>query len=144
MKMKKFFFVCLLFSAACFVLVSSESFSLDENNDGKADLWYEKTDGKIRVIKTDGDFDGIIDKIVWYTEDGVIEKEGLDYNKDGIMDDFYIYKEGVLFRREIDSNYDSKIDVWVYMDEGVYIKKFERDTDFDGKVDVVKDYDKAK
>lgn len=142
--MRKLFFVqfIAIFFTMALSATSTELFSLDENNDGKPDRWIEKIDDKIRVVKTDKDYDGIIDQIVWYTEAGEMEKEGLDYNKDGKMDDFYLYERGVLSMREIDSNYDDKIDVWVYMDEGVYINKFERDTDFDGKVDIVKDYNK--
>lgn len=98
----------------------TDSIETDDNRDGRPE-YRLSIDGRAQKIE-----------------------EVLDTNQDGEMDDFSYYRSGVLYFRELDTNYDGAVDIWVYIREGVYVERYERDKDFDGKVDLVKDYGKAK
>lgn len=113
----------------------------DTNGDGKTDQWIERVDGKLTLVETDRDYDGVVDHTISYDEDGRKAVEEMDYNFDGKMDDYSYYESGALAAREIDSNFDERVDLWVYLSEGVYIRRYERDTDYDGTPDIVQDYD---
>jgi hypothetical protein len=130
-------FLFIAVAAAYTQNVSTE----DRNKDGKADRWIEHYGtGKV-IIKSDNNYDDIIDSIVELDERGNKTYEEQDFNFDGKMDNFYYFTPGgVLMRQEIDSNYDGKIDIWIYLDKGVYINKIERDKDYDGKPDYAKIY----
>ena len=118
-------------------------YTADSNNDGKPDQWYSMENDAVKYLEMDRNYDGKVDYIADYGEDGKLIKEELDFNYDGKMDDFYYYNEdGVLSREEIDSNFDGKPDIWIYLYKGIYIKKYEKDKNFDGRVDIVKDYSK--
>jgi hypothetical protein len=121
-------------------LSASPEKAVDSNRDGKADQWYEVSDGRIERVSMDRNYDSVIDYNVEYDLGHQKLYEELDFNHDGQMDDFYYFEEGRLVRQEIDSNFDGDIDIWVYLD-GMYILKYEMDKDFDGTVDVVKDYE---
>jgi hypothetical protein len=123
-------------------LIGTTQKAIDTNNDGKPDQWEERDGGRLISIKADRDFNGTIDYIVSFNDNGEKKLEEIDFNYDGNMDDYYFYSNGVLKRREIDSNYDQKVDIWVYLTKGIYVTKFERDTDFDGEIDLIRDYDK--
>ena len=133
-------FVYLLFMLSSICLPASEILSADANDDGKADRWYALEGETLLEYTADRNFDGIVDQIVRFTEEGIVACEEFDFNLDGRMDDFYYYADGALLRREIDSNYDDAADIWVYLVDGIYVSKTEQDTDFDGRVDTVRDY----
>ncbi len=114
--------------------------SIDKNDDGHQDQWYEIVNGKIVKMSLDRNFDTVIDYIVRYDQAGLKLYEASDYNYDGKMDDFYFFEAGRLIRQEIDSNFDSDIDIWVYLEDGIYIRRYELDVDFDGIIDTVKDF----
>lgn len=119
---------------------SADQFEADDNADGVTDRWTTIENGVTREIGIDTDYDGKVDFIQRFDEDGVKEAEEQDFNHDGKMDDFYYFRREVLVHREIDSNYDGAIDIWVDVVDGAYIGRMERDTDYDGEVDYVKDY----
>ena len=115
--------------------------SLDNNNDGIADQWFNIEGDVILDVEADQDYDGVIDYRAIYNGNKEIAYEEFDFNHDGRMDDFYFYdEEGLLVRQEIDSNFDDEIDIWVYLYQGMYIKSYERDTNFDGEIDLVKNF----
>ena len=126
----------------CFIMLSASDTTVDRNNDGKPDRWFEISSAGEEIIRSDNNFDGIVDYELEYDGDGRKIREAEDFNCDGEMDDFYFYKNGVLIRHEIDSNYDTLPDIWVYIDEGIYIEKVEQDKDFDGTADYVRNYSK--
>jgi hypothetical protein len=136
--MKKLIILILALSAVG-VLSASPGQAVDSNNDGRADQWFEITEGRIEKVSMDRNFDSFIDLTVEYDLQHRKIYEELDFNHDGEMDDFCFFEEGKLIRQEIDSNFDGMIDVWVYLD-GLYIHKYEMDSDFDGMIDVIKDY----
>jgi hypothetical protein len=121
-------------------LHASPGVGVDSNGDGAADQWYELSDGRIRKVSLDRDYDSRIDYDVEYDLQHRKLYEEMDFNHDGKMDDFYFFEEGKLVRQEIDSNFDGAVDIWVYLD-GMYILRYEMDSDFDGKIDLKKDYE---
>ncbi len=112
----------------------------DRNKDGRPDRWIETLSGGGELVKSDNNYDGIVDYQLEMDSSGNKVSEEIDFNLDGSMDDFYFYKTGVLIRQEIDTNYDGKPDVWIYLEKGIYIVNVERDKDFDGVVDYTKKY----
>jgi hypothetical protein len=139
--LKAFFPAALFLLFFCSLsLMALTEYSGDENGDGTADHWYSFNGELLRCVKTDRNYDGMIDCIVTYDERGLKACEQYDFNYDGLMDDFYYYESGILLRREVDSNYDQKIDIWVFLDEGLYIRRLEQDKNFDGMPDYIKDY----
>jgi hypothetical protein len=131
--------LCALLGPCVPLPAYSPAYALDSNRDGKPDQWYEVTDGQVRGLSQDRNYDGRVDYLVEYDREGRKVREEMDFNFDGRMDDFYYFENGALIRQEIDSNFDQRIDVWVFL-EGPYIHRYEMDRDFDGRVDVVKDY----
>ncbi len=118
----------------------SENTTMDENKDGRPDLWFDARNGTVIGYRADRNFDGQVDYAARYEAGDMLLFEEFDYNFDGAMDDFYYYEEGVLVRQEIDTNFDTIIDMWIYIEEGLYVRKIERDRDFDGVIDSVKDF----
>ena len=114
--------------------------TMDENKDGRPDLWFDVQNGAVVGYRADRNFDGKVDYAARYEAGDMLLFEEFDYNFDGVMDDFYYYEEGVLVRQEIDTNFDTTIDMWIYIEEGLYVRKIERDKDFDGVIDSVKDF----
>lgn len=112
----------------------------DINGDGNFDRWTQNTSDGKQTIKSDNNYDGIVDYLIKIDEVGNKIYEEFDFNFDSKMDDFYFYENGVLRRQEIDNNFDGNIDVWIYLEKGIYISKIERDADYDGKIDFTKEY----
>ncbi len=136
--MHRFILITAMFVLAIMPATAQENGD-DTNGDGKPDRWLEISGQTISEVSIDRNYDGVVDYIIRYDENGDKKEEILDFNYDGKMDDFYMYARGKMKRREIDTNYDEKIDIWVYLD-GIYIEKYEKDTDFDGKIDITEDY----
>ena len=144
MRYKNIIILLTLFFIGTICVLASSALQLagteDRNNDGKPDRWiYVGPNGGL-IIRSDNNFDGVIDYVLEVDERGNKIYEEYDYNHDGKMDTFYFYANGVLQRKEIDSNFDGEVDIWIYLEEGVYVVRLERDTDFDGKVDFVRRY----
>jgi hypothetical protein len=118
----------------------AEVVSLDSDNDGEVDSWYETSAGRLTEVRVDRNGDGRVDYRATFTPREEKSYEEFDFNFDGEMDDFYFYLGGLLVRQEVDSNYDGRVDLWVYLHKGIYIERYEQDTDFDGKKDRVVDY----
>ena len=133
--------IVILCLGAAGLLYASPGNAVDSNSDGKADQWYELSDGHIEKVSMDRNFDTVIDYNVEYDLGHRKIYEEMDFNHDGRMDDFYYFEEGKLIRQEIDSNFDGKIDIWVFLYRGVWIRMWERDTDYDGVIDQRQDYD---
>jgi antitoxin component YwqK of YwqJK toxin-antitoxin module len=93
--------------------------ALDLNQDGKEDLrTYFDNNGNITKEEIDGDFDGVVDMIDYYTNNNRTESQ-IDTNTDRIFDVFRFYENGKLVREAIDFNYDQTIDsTFTYDAEG--------------------------
>ena len=138
--MRWFLALLLFLYGGLFALSAAELMTEDVNEDGEPDRWIEESGNGYTFIRSDRNFDGVIDHVLKIDAAGNKVYEEMDFNLDGIMDDFSYYSRGVLERREIDTNFDTRIDLWITMYEGVYIMKVVRDTDFDGEPDKIIDY----
>ena len=98
--------------------------AVDLNHDGKEDIrTYFDPKGNITKEEFDGDFDGNVDIIDYYSNNKRVESH-IDTNTDMTFDVFRFYNEGVLKREEIDTNYDNTIDVrYNYNADGRRIKE---------------------
>lgn len=129
----------------------------DQNGDKKADvvmLFYPS--GVPKQVEADTDFDGRIDRWQYYSEAGVIEKEGssrkggkqpdtwqhfdakgtvvrleVDENGDGQVDRTENFRNGRVASVGVDSNGDGKIERWQTWSGGRVVSE-ELDTDGDG------------
>ena len=93
--------------------------ALDLNQDGKEDMrTYFDDKGNITKEEFDGDFDGVVDIIDYYTNNTRTESQ-IDTNTDRIFDVFRFYDQGRLVREAIDFNYDQTIDTtYIYDADG--------------------------
>jgi hypothetical protein len=98
--------------------------ALDLNQDGKQDLrTYYDNNGSITREEIDGDFDGIVDIIDYYTNNQRTESQ-IDTNSDSTFDVFRFYDQDTLKREELDINYDNQIDLtYNYDNDGNRIKE---------------------
>jgi hypothetical protein len=106
----------------------------DFNRDGKPDGWSYLAGNKVEKQEIDLNFDGKVDAVYIYGEDGQVVEEALDTNKDGKMDNWRSYKNGKVVLDKFDSDFDGDVDLWVYVEKGG-IYRIERDLDKDGKPD---------
>jgi hypothetical protein len=116
--------------------------TLDANGDGKPDVIKlfipAVQDGhpvqQLVCKQTDLDFDGKIDLIQYYGQNGdlVMDEYSLNYN--GKLNGRTYYQDGKKVRAEKDMNFDGKPDYFEYY-EGGKLVRVERDRDGDGKID---------
>jgi hypothetical protein len=107
----------------------------DRNYDGKIDRIETYDDkGAIQKVEMDTTGDGKMNEWMFY-EGGIPNKVERDLNKDGKADTFLTYnKKGQLVKIETDTTGDGKINDWVFYENGKPIKA-EKDTNKDGKPD---------
>ncbi len=108
----------------------------DQNGDKKADvvmLFYPN--GRPRQVEADTDFDGQIDRWQYYSERGVIEKEGYS-RRGGKQPDTWQYfdAKGAVVRREIDEDGDGRVDRTETIQEGRVVA-VGIDGDGDGRIE---------
>ena len=87
-----------------------------------------------RVIKSDRNYDGNIDRIEYYDEKGGITKVEVDTTGDGKMNEWMFYEGGIPNKVERDLNRDGKADTFLTYDKKGQLVKTETDTTGDGKV----------
>jgi len=108
----------------------------DQNGDKKADvvmLFYPS--GRPRQVEADTDFDGQIDRWQYYTDKGVLEKQGYS-RKGGKQPDTWEYfdAKGTMVRREVDEAGDGKVDRTETIQDGRVVA-VGIDADGDGRID---------
>lgn len=115
----------------------------DLNRDGKPDVWeyaitVKDADGRPvdRVTRKEMDlnFDGRVDAVYWYDDQGEKVREQLDLDFDGKVDETLFFEKGQIVRKERDLNGDGKVDTWLFYERGQLVRK-ERDTKGTGRVD---------
>ncbi len=83
----------------------------DMNRDGNVDLWkfyaYKKMsdtegDGDLLIIRKEVDlnFDGRVDRIMYYNQKENLTHEEIDTNFDGVIDRIHYYDNGMIIRTE--------------------------------------------
>jgi hypothetical protein len=131
-----------------FVEVNGEELvrTFDLNRDGKADDWKHykllpdlAENGKPRELllrrEMDTNFDGKVDLISWFNDDGSRAKESFDLDFDGRPDVIVYYEKGVVIRKEtFHGSASDKPDTIAYYEGGKKVR-IEREVRTKGKVD---------
>ena len=68
---------------------------------------------KPKKVEVDSNYDGVVDRIEFYDNNGQIVKIEFDRTGDGKTDEWVTYKNGQPSNVERDTNADGKPDVWV-------------------------------
>lgn len=113
---------------------SKPSKSEDSNGDGRADIITVSSGGREACKALDLNFDGKIDRFVYFDGSGSVRRIENDFDRDGRMDEVQHFRGGEIFRKDREMNLDGKFDTWDYY-EGGKLARRERDSDADGKVD---------
>ncbi len=115
--------------------ITAKEIKLDRNYDGKIDrIEVYNEEGRVIRIEVDTTNDGKMNEWI-YLKDGVRSKAESDVNGDGKPDSFLKYdKKGVVIKSESDTTGDGKVDEWGYYKDG-NLTKAEKDTNADGKPD---------
>jgi hypothetical protein len=107
----------------------------DSKKDGKIDTWSYMDGTRIVRIEIDRDGDGKIDRWEYYTPDQKVEKIGLSRENDGQVDAWaYPAPDGSIGRMEISTERDGKVTRTEYYQGGV-ISRAEEDTKGAGRID---------
>ena len=107
----------------------------DSKKDGKIDTWSYMDGTRIVRIEIDRDGDGKIDRWEYYTPDQKVEKIGLSRENDGQVDAWaYAAPDGSIGRMEISTKRDGKVTRTEYYQGGV-ISRAEEDTKGAGRID---------
>jgi hypothetical protein len=117
---------------------SVEVISEDINQDGKADLFYISERGETGAVlvrhEVDLNWDGMVDVRTWLSPEGQITREEMDGDFDGWVDWVDYYTADTRTHSEIDTDYDHSMDLVLYF-EGDQIVRRVRDTDGDQKME---------
>ena len=120
--------------------------TFDLNHDGKPDDWKHyrllpdlSENGKPKELlvrrELDTNFDGKVDMITWFNEDGTRAKESFDLDFDGKPDVIAYYEKGVLVRKETFHGAKADHPDMVALYEGGKKVRVERETRGQGRVD---------
>jgi len=66
-----------------------------------------------KKVEADTNYDGKIDRIEYYDENGKVTKVQVDTKGTGNFDETILYKDGKPVKSEKDTNGDGKPDVWI-------------------------------
>ena len=107
----------------------------DSKKDGKIDTWSYMDGTRIVRIEIDRDGDGKIDRWEYYTADQKVEKIGLSRENDGQVDAWaYAAPDGSVAKMEISTKRDGKVTRTESYEGGV-ISRAEEDTKGTGRID---------
>ncbi len=112
----------------------SSSESIDANGDGKPEI-VRALKGKVEVCRTvDLNFDGRVDRTVFYDEKGKERRVESDFDRDGLVDEIATYEAGVIALKSRMTTLDGKLDTWEFFEKGI-LARTERDENGDGIID---------
>jgi len=118
--------------------------STDVNNDGTPDIYHTSRDGRRRCTEIDMNFDGRIDVVRFYEDDGETpRREEHDFDFDGRLDQVAFYEGGELTRKELDTNFDNRVDTWMWCEDGL-VARAERDRHNNGRPDTWEVYQRGR
>lgn len=113
---------------------SSTADPIDANGDGKPEI-VRVLKGKNEVCRTvDLNFDGRIDRTIFFDEAGKERRTESDFDRDGIVDEIAIFKSGVISEKWRMTTMDGKLDTWEFFENGALVRT-ERDENGDGVID---------
>lgn len=113
---------------------SSGAQKVDSNNDGKPDIVSVMKGGKEVCRVLDLNFDGKVDRFIYFDDAGQARRMESDYDRDGRVDEVAYLVGGQFVRKDREMNLDGKLDTWDIYENGKLAKR-ERDADGDGRVD---------
>lgn len=107
---------------------------IDANDDGKPEI--------VRVLKGDQElcrtvdlnFDGRVDRTVFYDAQGKERRTESDFDRDGIVDEISTFKGGVIAEKFRMTTMAGKLDTWEFFENGK-LARTERDENGDGVID---------
>src|SRR5690606_42129760 len=82
----------------------------------------------------DLNFDGRIDRTIFFDEAGKECRTESDFDRDGIVDEIAIFKSGVISEKWRMTTMDGKLDTWEFFENGALVRT-ERDENGDGVID---------
>ena len=107
---------------------------IDASGEGKPDIISVMSGGHEICRALDLNFDGRIDRYMYFDDKGQVRRVESDYDRDGRIDEVAIYRDGQIVRKDREMSLDGKVDTWDVYENGKLVKQ-ERDSDGDGKVD---------
>lgn len=120
---------------------ATETAALDVDGDGSPDIYHVTKDGRRHCSQYDMNFDGNVDVVRFYEDDGeTTRREEHDFDFDGRLDQISFYEGGVLARKELDTNFDRRVDTWMWC-EGGLVARAERDRHNTGAPDTWEVYE---
>ena len=116
----------------------------DSNGDGRVDTWSYMDGPRVVRIEIDKDGDGKVDRWEYYTPDQKIEKVGFSRSNDGVEDAWsYAGPDGAVVRIDISTKRDGKVTRIEHYEQN-HLARAEEDTDSDGSIDKWETYDGAR
>lgn len=113
---------------------------VDVNNDSRADVRTVVRNGRPFCRETDANFDGRVDIVRFFDEQGREVRVEDDYDFDGKIDVVQEFANGVIRADVMDTNFDGRTDTWRDYEAG-RIAVLRRDRNNDGRVDMWEYYD---
>ena len=121
-----------------------ELLKYDSDGDGKPDMFTYMDGARVVRIEIDKDEDGKIERWEHYDSNRKLEKIGFSRQNDGIEDAWsYLGPDGLVARIEICAGRDGKVSRIEHYREG-RLTSAEEDTDADGKMDKWESYDSGR
>lgn len=113
---------------------------VDVNGDGHADIRTVMRGGHVYCRETDANFDGRVDIVRWFDDQGHVTRVEDDYDFDGRVDVVATYENGEIHTDVLDTNFDGRTDTWRDYTHG-RVSELRRDSNGDGRVDMWEDFD---
>jgi hypothetical protein len=66
-----------------------------------------------KKVELDSNFDGVVDRIEYYDDNGEVTRVESDTNYDGRYDEWVYYENGKVVKAEKDTNSDGSPDTWI-------------------------------
>ena len=115
---------------------------LDVNGDGRADIRTVNRGGHVYCRETDANFDGRVDIIRWFDDQGRVTRVEDDYDFDGRLDVVATYENGQPLTDVLDTNFDGRTDTWRDYRNN-HVVALRRDSNGDGRVDMWEEFDEG-
>jgi hypothetical protein len=116
--------------------------NVDVNNDGRPDVRTVRRGGRLFCRETDANFDGRVDIVRFFDEQGRPLRVEDDYDFDGRIDVVATYENGDIVSDVLDTNFDGLIDTWRDY-RGGNVAELRRDTNSDGRPDIWERFDES-
>lgn len=114
--------------------------TVDINHDGTPDQRIYLKGDVVRYAERDFNFDGTLDMVEYYDENGIHTRDEIDLDYDGIIDLVVVYENDKVVRKEYSVDFEGNRHGVQYFDDSGARYEIRRDTDRDGKLDTIESY----